>query len=112
MTKNAQRTLLSLVAALCCCWVMGCRGGPTNRKARQQAQLVARDSQRITSIPAMATPEQARAAMGRAPDSVRRDRGRVIHYYLIRGAVDGEALRLVFRDGRLVGRSVVKTGKE
>ncbi len=89
----------------------GC-GGRTTRAAHIESKKVAQDSQRITSIPAQATPKIASAAMGRKPDAVRHDGDRLIHYYLIQGAVNGEALRLVFRNGRLVGRSVVKTSEE
>ena len=60
-------------------------------------------------IPENSPPAVARAAMGRGPDAVQTEGVDEIHYYFIKGAARGEALRLVYRNGRLLSRSVVQT---
>lgn len=107
---NARRTIL-LGGAVAAAMLCGCRN-PDTKRAIQQSQLVAEDSRKAVRIPDHCTQAEARAAMGRDPDEVRRDGDYVIHYYLVRGAVEGEALRLVFRDDRLVSRSVIKTNPQ
>ena len=92
-------SLLLASAAL----VSGCQG---SRKGAEQAGMVAEDSRRLQRIPNNSAPDTAEQAMGRKPDAVNQDGDMVIHYYVIRGAVSGETLRLVYRNNRLIGQSI------
>src|SRR5262245_34456686 len=83
----------------------GCGG---TRQAVVEAGKVAEDTRRLQRIPDQSTPDVAEAAMGRKPDAVQRDGDREIHYYLVRGAADGEAIRFVYRQGKLIDRQVVQ----
>ena len=103
--------ILTVLAALSLVSMAGC-GGRQSRIAHEKADMVAQDTRRVTRIPDRASPEMARAAMGRKPDAVRYVGKQEIHYYLIEGAAEGEALRLVFEGGELIGRSIVKTRSE
>lgn len=93
-----------LVAGL----VLGGCGG--THKAHRDAGQVRDDARRIQRIPDYSAPEVAVAAMGRKPDAVQNDGDREIHYYVIRGAVGGETLRLVYRDNKLVSQSIEQRG--
>ena len=84
-------------------------GCQNSQKAARDDTVVSTETRRTERIPDHSTPEAARAAMGRAPDAIQKEGADEVHYYLIRGAASGEALRLVYRDGRLIGRSVVTT---
>lgn len=103
-----KKTLLLLMLILL---AMPACSGRRTQKAHVEAQKVAQDSRRVSRIPDKATPRMVRAAMGREPDDIRHVDNRLIYYYLIKGAVRGEALRLVFQDGVLIGRSIVQTGQ-
>ncbi len=93
--------LLLLTAGLPACTT-------STKHAVESAGLVAEDTRKYERIPDQSAPEVAQAAMGRRPDAVQRDGDREIHYYLVRGAADGEALRLVYRQGKLIDRQVVQ----
>lgn len=85
----------------------GCGG---TRKAHQEAGQVRDDARRIQRIPEYSSPDVAEAAMGRKPNAVHTEGDREIHYYVIRGAVGGETLRLVYRDNKLVAQSIEQRG--
>jgi len=83
--------------------VAGCYGA---RKGAEQAGLVAEDARRLQRIPVNSAPEIAEQIMGRKPSAVNQDGDLVIHYYVVRGAVDGETLRLVYRNNRLIAQNI------
>ena len=98
--------LLAALMALALVTAAGCAG---SRRGVEQAGMVAEDSRRLSRIPKDSTPAMAEAAMGRKPDAVNRDGDMEIHYYIIRGAVNGETLRLVFREGKLISQNIEYT---
>lgn len=76
----------------------------------RQSNMVRDDAKRMQRIPNHSTPDVAEAAMGRKPDAVHKDGDREIHYYVIRGAVNGETLRLVYLNNELIGQSIENSG--
>ncbi len=99
-----NRTGRSMLLVLC----LGLAGCGGSRRAVEQAGLVADDTRRFERISDYSAPDVAQAAMGRKPDAVQHDGDKEIHYFMVKGATDGEALRLVYRDGKLVSRQVVQ----
>ncbi|MCZ7649303.1 MAG: hypothetical protein M5U26_29275 [Planctomycetota bacterium] len=87
----------------------GCSVKRDTKVGVERANVVAAEKRKIMLIQDYSSPAEAQAAMGREPDAIQHDGGDEIHYYIIRGAEEGEALRLVYREGRLIGRSAVKT---
>lgn len=86
----------------------GLPGCASTKRAVEAAGMVAEDTRRYERIPNHSAPNVAEGAMGRRPDAIQRDGDREIHYYLVKGAVDGEALQLVYRQGKLIDRQVVQ----
>ena len=95
--------VLAAGMALALVTAAGCGG---SRRGAEQAGMIAEDSRRLTRIPKDSTPAMAEAAMGRKPDAVNRDGDFEVHYYIVRGAVNGETLRLVFREGKLISQNL------
>ncbi|GMV81959.1 MAG: hypothetical protein AMXMBFR7_31430 [Planctomycetota bacterium] len=105
-----MRAVMGLLVLAVLCFSSGCRSVPRDTKEGvERSDVVAAERRRVMLIPDYSAPEIAEAAMKRPPDAIQRDGTDEVHYYLIQGAVEGEALRLVYRDSRLIGRSVVKT---
>jgi hypothetical protein len=83
-----------------------CQG---SRKAAEQVQMIGKDARRFERVPEESAPETAKTLMGREPDAIQKDGEFEIHYYLVKGGTEGEAIRMVYKKGKLVSRDVVKT---
>lgn len=104
MGARAMAWAAVLLAGAC---MAGCGG---TKAGVQQASMVREESRRVERIPEYSSPEVAESAMGRKPDAVQKDGDRLIYYYVIRGAVNGETLRLVYRDKKLISQSIEHSG--
>lgn len=78
------------------------------RQGVEQAQMVGTDMRRSERLRQYSSPEEAQTAMGRAPDIIQQEGDYEVHYYSIRGAAEGESVRLVYKNGKLVDRGLVK----
>jgi hypothetical protein len=103
------RPLAALILAAVC--TTGCSSPPGQQKAIEAAQNVQNDMNRGERIPRTANPELAQQIMGREPDGVEKRGELEILYYKIRGAVQGETLRLAFRSGTLFSKDIVRMGE-
>ncbi|MBI3830735.1 MAG: hypothetical protein HY291_14535 [Planctomycetes bacterium] len=101
------RTMIWAAVLLAGASLAGCSG---TKAGVQQASLVREDSRRMERIPESSAPDVALAAMGRKPDAVQKDGDRLIYYFVVRGALNGETLRLVYRDNKLISQSIEHTG--
>jgi hypothetical protein len=88
-------------------FVTGCTGSAAGLRA---AGEIDEEMQRADGIRRFSAPREAQAIMGRGPDAVEERDGQTVHYYRLRGAVRGEMLELIYRNGQLLAKRVIGPG--
>ena len=61
----------------------------------------------VNSIPVYSTPEQVQRAFRRVPDNVEQNGDNLTQFYQLNAAT-GETLKLTYREGRLIGKTVIR----